>query len=337
MLDPTRFPEAVVIGECWARDGLQNEAKVVSTDDKVAMITGMVEAGITKIEATSFAPPKILPQFADADEVLARIPRKPGVDYRVMCTNMRAMDRAVAAKAEGRGADEIMMVLSASESHNRANVRMTRDDNRRLLEKMARRAVDEGHVVFGWVLTAFGCPIEGDVPVQRVLDDAQWWRDIGATILGFGDTTGVANPLQVSRFYDTVAAEGYGPDSRHKTGVDVVVHFHDTRGWGISNSLVALQHGYRFFDTSLGAIGGQPKTGAAEYHRGHTGNTSTEDFVGLLDELGVETGVDLERLMALGRQAEDVLGRRLRSNYVHAGPVRHEGIQYDPDQGILDA
>ncbi|RMD84342.1 MAG: hydroxymethylglutaryl-CoA lyase [Candidatus Dadabacteria bacterium] len=323
------LPKRVIIGECWARDGLQNEAQIVSTEHKVEMITGMVEAGIPKIEATSFAHPRYLPQFADAEEVLRRIPRKEGVHYRGICTTMKAVARAIASKEDGYGVDEIAMVISASEAHNLANVKMTHDENKRLLEEMSRAAIDSGHEVFGWVLTSFGCPIRGDVDPEEVLRMGKWWKDIGAKYVGFGDTTGVANPIQVSRFYQRVLEEGFSRE-------EVVVHFHDTRGWGVANSLVGLMYGFVHFDCSLGAIGGQPKTGAAEYHRGFSGNTCTEDLVGMFDEMGIETGIDIERLCALGRRAEEILGRRLRSNFINAGPVPHRGVVYDEKRGIVE-
>jgi len=245
------LPQRVVMGECWARDGLQNEAKVVPTEEKVEIITRMVEAGVTKLEATNFAHPKYLPQFADAEEVLRRIPRVPGVDYRGICTTMKGIERAIRSKEEGFGVDEIAMVISTSEPHNQANVGMTHDENKRLLEQMTRAALDSGHVVFGWALTSFGCPIKGDVAPKDAIAMGQWWKDIGATIIGFGDTTGSSNPKQVSAFYEYALAEGFTTD-------EVVVHFHDTRGWGVANSLVALTYGFRYFDSSLGAIGGQP-------------------------------------------------------------------------------
>lgn len=324
------LPDRVIMGECWARDGLQNEARVVSTDEKVEIITGMVEAGFTRIEATSFAHPKYLPQFADAEEVLRRIPRRPGVQYRAICTTMKAVERAVRSREEGYGVDEIVFVISASEAHNRANVNMSRDENKVLLEKMARVALDTGHEVFGWALTSFGCPIGGDVDVRDALDIGLWWQDMGATYIGFGDTTGVANPKQAAEFYDYVLSHGMTRD-------EVVVHFHDTRGWGVANTLTALQFGLKYVDTSLGAIGGQPKTGAARYDRGYTGNTCTEDLVGMLEDMGVSTGIDLDRLLRLGQRAEEIIGRRLRSNYLMAGPVPHEGIVYDKRLGIVDS
>ena len=323
-----RLPERVIIGECWARDGLQNEAKVVSTDEKVDIITRMVDAGVTELEATSFAPAKYLPQFGDAEEVLRRIPRRPGVNYRGICTTLKAVQRAIKSKEEGYGVHEIAMVISASEAHNKANTNMTHDENKKVLEEMTRAALDAGHAVFGWVLTSFGCPIAGDMALDHVAKMGKWWKDLGATIIGFGDTTGSSNPRQVGEFYEYMLSHGFTTD-------EVVVHFHDTRGWGIANSLVALTFGFRYFDTSLGAIGGQPKTGAKDYHTGYSGNTCTEDLVGMFEEMGVRTGIDVEKLLAAGRRAEEVLGRRLRSNFLQAGPVPHRGIVWDKDKGIL--
>ncbi len=323
------LPARVHIGDCWARDGLQNEAKVVSTDDKVEIITRMVEAGVTKLEATSFAHPKYLPQFADAEEVLRRIPRKPDVEYRGICTTMKAVERAVASKEEGYGVDVIAMVISSTEEHNKANVGMDHPTNKKLIEEMVRRSQDTGHKVFGWVLTSFGCPIRGDVPLDEVARMGKWWTGLGVDYLGFGDTTGSSNPAQVSRFYEYMLAEGFAKDK-------IVVHFHDTRGWGVACSMVALTFGFTLFDTSLGAIGGQPKTGAAEYHHGFAGNTCTEDLVGMFEEMGVSTGIDIEKMIAAGKRAEQVLGRKLRSNFIDAGPVPHHGIVYDKEKGILD-
>jgi hydroxymethylglutaryl-CoA lyase len=322
------FPKSVTMGECWARDGLQSEPQLVPTAAKVEIITGMVDAGFTKIEATNFAHPKYLPQFSDAEEVLKLIPRRSGVHYRGICTTLKGVERAAASRAEGFGVDEISMVISASEAHNRANVNLGQDENKAMLEKMIRLAIDSGHQVFGWVLCSFGCPITGDVKVSDALKIGKWWKDLGATFIGFGDTTGVANPRQVHDFYEQVLSHGMTRD-------EVVVHFHDTRGWGIPNSLTALTFGLRYFDSSLGAIGGQPKTGAAGYHRGHTGNSCTEDLVGMFEEMGVHTGIDLPKMIKLGARAEEVLGRRLRSNYILAGPVPHQGIVYDKARGIV--
>jgi len=318
----------VIFGECWARDGLQNEALIVPTRAKIEMITGMVDAGYQRIEATNFAHPKYLQQFADAETVLKSIPRKDGVAYRAICTNWVGITRAAVAKVEGYGVDEIAMVLSSSEPHNKANVGMDRDENKRLIERMTERALETGHDVFGWALTSFGCPIQGDVPIEDALAVGQWWKDIGARYIGFGDTTGVANPRQVREFYERVLDAGFTRD-------EVVVHFHDTRGWGIANSLVALEMGFKYYDGSLGAIGGQPKTGAADYHTGFAGNSCSEDLITMIEEMGIDTGIDIDKLLKLGRRAEQILCRRLRSNSITAGRVPHKGIEWSKDDGIL--
>jgi hydroxymethylglutaryl-CoA lyase len=292
------------------------------------MIARMVEAGFTEIEATSFAHPKYLPQFADAEEVLRRIPRRKGVRYRAICTTLKSVERAVRSKEEGFGVDEIAMVISASEAHNRANVQMGHDENKRLLEQMTKRAQDTGHAIFGWALTSFGCPIAGDVAPAQAIAIGQFWKDLGADLIGFGDTVGVANPRQVSRFYQEALAAGMPQEK-------IVVHFHDTRGWGVANTVTALTFGFRYVDTSLGAIGGQPKTGSASYHRGHTGNTCTEDLVAMLEEMGIATGIDVRQLLALGARAEELIGRRLRSSFLLAGPVPHRGRKYDKNRGLV--
>lgn len=327
-LHRAELPKRIYIGECWPRDGLQNESKIVSTDDKVEIISRMVDAGCTIFEATSFAPPKYLPQFADAEEVLKRIPRKPGVVYRAICTTLKAVERAVKCKEAGYGVDEIAMVISTSEAHNQANVGMTHAENKKVLEQMTKLAHDTGHQVFGWALTSFGCPIKGDVDPKDAIAMGKWWKEIGAEIIGFGDTVGSANPVQVSRFYEYALSEGFTTD-------EVVVHFHDTRGWGVANSLVALTFGFTRFDTSIGAIGGQPKTGAAGYNTGFSGNTCTEDLVGMFEEMGVDTGIDVNKMIECGHRAEQILERKLRSNFIDIGPVPHKGIVWDKEKGIL--
>ncbi len=328
-LNEKNLPEQVAICECWARDGLQNEVKQVSTDDKVEMIEKMVAAGIKVIEATTFAHPKFLPQFADAEEVLRRIPRGPDLVYRGGCFRPKAVERALRSKEQGYGVEEIGMAMSASELHNQANTNMTHAENRKILEGMIKDVLDTGHALSAWVLTAFGCPIQGDMPIEPVIEMGKWWLDMGATTIGFGDTTGSSNPRQVADFYERIFAEGFKPEQ-------VVSHFHDTRGWGVANTLVSLTYGVGRIETSLGAIGGQPKTGAARYDKGFTGNTCTEDLVGMLDEMGVSTGIDIEKMLEAGHRAEEILERRLRSNFLSAGPVPHGGLKYDKEKGLKE-
>jgi len=280
------LPQKVVIGECWARDGLQSEPVFVPTEQKVEMITRMVEAGFTEIEATSFAHPKYLPQFADAEEVLRRIPRRPGVRYRAICTTLKAVERAVKSKQEGFGVDEIAMVISSSEAHNRANVQMTREENKRLLEQMTRLALDTGHVVFGWALTAFGCPVSGDVPPAEAIGLGHFWRDVGAELIGFGDTVGVANPRQVSSFYEEVLAAGLPRDR-------IVVHFHDTRGWGVANT-------YYTTDGSAPTPSSSVYTGPITVHGPTTLNFFSTDLAGNAEQ------VNTQQLNALGWEDEAI-------------------------------
>lgn len=324
--DQIKLPEKVIMGECWARDGLQNESTIVPTKDKVAMINKFQALGFKKIEVTNFAHPKYLPQFADAEEVLKQIERRPGVDFRAIVTTERGMQRAIAAKEGGYGVHEIAMVISASEAHNLSNVNMTHQENIALLEKLSKMALDSGHEILGWVLTAFGCPIMGDVPLAQVARLGKWWKEMGARYIGFGDTTGMANPLQVARFYDYMLAEGFTPE-------EIIVHFHDTRGVGVANNLVALMQGMIYFDSSMGAIGGQPQTGADLYHLGYAGNTCTEDLVLMFEEMGVKTGIDVWGLCETGFEAERIVGRQLRSNVIRCGPVIHEPHEL-PDQDL---
>lgn len=316
-LSSVKLPEKVIIGECWARDGLQNEKNIVSTEDKVRMINRFQELGIKKIEVTNFAHPKYLPQFADAEEVLKKVERKPGVDFRGIVTTKRGMERAIAAKEAGYGVHEVAMVISASEAHNLANVKMNHKENMALLEELAQMARDSEHVILGWVLTSFGCPIMGDVSLEKVVELSRWWKEIGAQFIGLGDTTGMCNPKQAFYFYEYLKDRGLIPE-------EIIVHFHDTRGTGVANSLAALMCGMIYFDTSIGAIGGQPATGAELYHLGYAGNTCTEDLVCMFEEMGVSTGIDVWGLCELGFEAEKIVGRQLRSNVIRCGPVLHE-------------
>jgi len=313
------LPKDVVVCECWAREGVQNEPALIPTEAKVEMITRLVEAGFRRIEAVSFAHPKYLPQFADAEAILQQIPRVEGVRYRAIVANMRALERCVEAKKNGYGVDEAAFVLAASEPYNLANVRMSHAENRPLLEDMCRIALAEGMDIIGWVLTSFGCELAGDVAVDRVRDLGRWWLDNGARFVGFGDTHGVANPAQVYRFYDGLANFSFTP-------ANVIVHFHDTRGNGIANSVAALQCGMIYFDSSLGATGGPPAFAGQTTGAGlsSSGNCATEDLVCLFNEMGVRTGIDIGLLLEAGLEAEKVMGRTLRANTVRRGPVPHQ-------------
>lgn len=307
--------EPVVACECWARDGLQSLPVVVSTDHKVEMIDRAVRAGFRKVEVTSFSHPKLLPQFADAEDVLRRIGRRPGVSYVVLMPNTRGFDRLEACHREGHGADEIILMISSSERHNVLNFRMGHAEAMREHAAIMKRAHALGIRVIGCAGTVYGCPVRGDVTTAEVASIVRFYLGEGAQTIMLGDTTGVANPRLVR--------DRIGELQALFPGAEWIAHFHDTRGTGIVNSIAAVELGVRYVDCSMGAIGGQPATGAAKYSAGHTGNTCTEDLIAVLEEMGVPTGIDVEQLVEAGRRAEEILGMRLRSNVVLAGPVIH--------------
>lgn len=310
------FANPITVCECWARDGLQSIPTVVPTDAKVEMIDRVVRAGFRKVEVTSFSHPKLLPQFADAVEVLRRIRRRAGVSYVVLMPNMRGFERLEACQKEGHGADEIILMISSSERHNLLNFRMRIEEAMREHAAVMARAHALGVRIIGCAGTVYGCPVAGDVPIADVIRIVKFYLDEGAQTIMLGDTTGVANP--------NLVRERLGELTVRFPGAAFIAHFHDTRGTGVANSLAALELGLRYVDCSIGAIGGQPATGAAKYSAGYTGNTCSEDLIAMLQEMGAETGIDLEQLMDAGRRAEEIIGYRLRSNVVLAGPVLHE-------------
>ena len=319
------FPESVIACECWARDGLQSMPVLVPTARKIEMIDRITAAGFRKLEVTSFSHPKLLPQFADAAEVLRGIRRRPGVSHVVLMPNERGFDRLEACQKEGYGAEEIILMISSSEKHNLLNFRMSHEEAMAEHARIMRRAHALGIRVIGCAGTVFGCPVGGDVPLADVAKIVHFYLSEGAQTIMLGDTTGMANPLQVR--------ERVGDLRSTFPGTEFIAHFHDTRGTGMANSIAMLELGVRYVDTSLGAIGGQPATGAAKYSAGFTGNTCTEDLVAVLEEMGIRTGVDLEKMIEAGRLAEEVLGQRLRSNVIRSGPVIHTESAPDKEPG----
>ena len=306
-----------VICECFARDGLQNEDAFVPTDVKVRFIDAATEAGFPKIEAVSYAHPKYLPQFADTEEVLKRIRRRPGVAYLGLVPNDKGLDRCLEHCHKGYGPDAVGTILSASESHNQANVKRTIPASQAEIESICCRARKEGLRVIGGIATSFGCPIQGDVPFEAVAGLARWYADVGVEAILFGDTTGVANPAQVEVFF--------GRMRDRVPGVACIAHFHNTRGAALANSVAALRAGVTHFDASVGGVGGRPKFTEGTYPKitGLTGNACTEDLVAMFEEMGVRTGIDLNRLVELGHLAEEILGRELNAHVVKTGLVKH--------------
>ncbi len=286
------------------RDGFQNEPEVISTDDKVRLIGMLAASGLQRLEVTSFVRPDVIPQLADAEQVLARVERAAGVAYSVLIPNQRGLDRALAHRDRF---DEINVFLSASETHNRKNVNSSIANSLKELERTIAVGVEAGLRCEGVISVSFGCPYEGEVPPQRVFEIAERLVEAGCQEIAFGDTTGMANPRQVGEFL--AAARQRLPE------VELTAHFHNTRGQGLANVLAALEQGVDSFESAFGELGGCPVP------PGSTGNISTEDLVSMLHEMGVETGIDLSRVIAASRAAQDLLGRALGAHVLQAGPV----------------
>jgi hydroxymethylglutaryl-CoA lyase len=301
----TQLPQTVRIREVGPRDGFQNEPEVIATDDKVRLIDALARTGVRRLEVTSFVRADVIPQLADARAVLERIDVPEQVAVTVLIPNERGLDNALELRERFQ---EINCFLSASETHNRKNVNRSIEESLSGLERVIARAREEGLRAEGVISTSFGCPYEGHVPPERVFAIAQRLIDGGAEEIAFGDTTGMANPLQVRSFFEA-ARSSLGQE------VELTAHFHNTRGQGLANVLAALESGVSSFESSFGELGGCPVPAGA------TGNIATEDLVSMLHEMGIETGIDLERLLDATRAVRDILGRPLGSHTLVAGPV----------------
>jgi hydroxymethylglutaryl-CoA lyase len=296
---------SVRIREVGPRDGFQNEPETIATEDKVALIDALARTGLKRLEVTSFVRADVIPQLADAAEVLRRIDVPDDVAVSVLIPNARGLD---AARAQREKIDEINVFMSASETHNRKNVNRSIAESLAELEVVLARARAEGLRCEGVISTSFGCPYEGHVAPERVLELAARLRDAGAQEIGFGDTTGMANPRQVAEFFPAARAALGGE-------LELTAHFHNTRGQGLANVLAALHAGVQSFESSFGELGGCPVPAGA------TGNIATEDLVSMLHEMGVQTGIDLAALLACARRVQEILGRPLGSHTLVAGPV----------------
>ena len=298
------YPESVRIREVGPRDGFQNEPETIPTDEKVRLIDMLSASGVKRMEITSFVRPDVIPQLADAAEVLMAVQRRPGVAFSVLIPNLRGLERALQMRDRF---DEVSVFLSASETHNQRNVNRSIEESLAGLEETLARAGEEGLRREGVVATSFGCPYEGEVPPERVFEIADRLHAEGCAEIGFADTTGMANPAQVREFF--AAAFERLP------GVELTAHFHNTRGQGLANALAALEAGCRSFESSFGELGGCPVP------KGATGNIATEDLVSMLHEMGRPTGIDLARLLDCSREVQRVLGRPLGSHLLTAGPI----------------
>ena len=299
---------AVTLCECFARDGLQHEPAFVPTTTKRALIERFATLGFPRIETTSYSNPKVVPQFADASELLRALPRRDGTYYKATCANLRAIERALADLEAGFGANEVSLLVSASESHSRKNLKRTRAEQWENIESMVRLAKRRFRLV-GTVSVAFGCPFEGKVDPGVVAEDVARFVALGVPHVALGDTTGLATPISVKHMV-----------ARMPQGATLIAHFHDTRGTGLVNCVAAYDAGVRYFDASFGGVGGHPAK--VQYGGGHTGNVCTEDLASLFESMGIDTGIDLVGLLDTARYCEAVLGRELHGRVTRSGLAR---------------
>ena len=306
----SELPESVRLREVGPRDGFQNEPEVIPTDQKIRLIGMLGDAGYRRIELTSFVRPDVIPQLADADAVLDGYEKREGVAYSVLIPNEKGLENALRKRERF---DEVNLFLSASETHNRKNVNRSIEESLSGLERVITSARGQGLRCEGVISVSFGCPYEGEVPRDRVFGIAERLAAAGCEEVAFGDTTGMANPRQVGEFF--MAARERLPDP------ELTAHFHNTRGQGLANVLAALEEGIDSFESAFGELGGCPVPPGA------TGNVSSEDLVSMLTEMGIETGVELPKLIGASAAAQEVLGRPLGAHVLKAGPVdwHHQG------------
>ncbi|HJT62904.1 MAG TPA: hydroxymethylglutaryl-CoA lyase [Burkholderiales bacterium] len=296
---------AVVLCECFARDGLQHEPAFVPTATKRALIERFAALGFPRVEATSYSNPKVVPQFADASEVLKSIERKPDVYYKATCANVKAVERALADLDAGHGANEISLLVSATESHTQKNLNRSRAEQWQNIAAMVEAAKGRFRLV-GTVSVAFGCPFEGRVDMGSVIADVEKFAELGVTHVALGDTTGMATPRSVAGIFQKIPKP-----------VVPIAHFHDTRGTGLVNYVAAYEAGVRHFDSSFGGVGGHPAK--VKYGGGFTGNVCTEDLVNLFESMGIDTGIDVGGLLGAAEFCEQALGRELHGRVTRSG------------------
>jgi hydroxymethylglutaryl-CoA lyase len=296
------YPPSLTISEVGPRDGLQIEATQVATEDKITLIDRLLDAGFTRIEVTGFVHPKVVPQFVDAEKVLAGLTRRPHVRYAAFVPNARGAERAIAA-----GVHDLKAGVATSDTFNELNIRMTTAQGMQAIADIARLAEGTESRLVGVVATAFGCPYEGQVPEDRLLRLFEQHASLGSPVVYLADTTGVANPAQVRKTIELLKKRW--PDQR------VGLHLHNTRGLGLANALAGLEAGVCDFESSVGGLGGCPFAPRA------VGNICTEDFVHMAHAMGLETGIDLEKLIDAAQFAQTLLGRTLPGMVMKAGPA----------------
>jgi hydroxymethylglutaryl-CoA lyase len=300
----------VILCECFARDGLQHEPAFIPTDTKRALVERFAAIGFPRVEATSYSNPKVVPQFSDASELLKALKRKPNTHYKATCANPKAVHRAIHDLEAGYGANEISLLVSATESHTQKNLKRSRAEQWANIEEMVKTAGSKFRLV-GTVSVAFGCPFEGKVDPGSVAEDVARFVSLGVEHVAIGDTTGMATPRTVKELLGRIAKKA-------KT----IAHFHDARGTGLVNYVAAHEAGVRHFDVSFGGVGGHPAK--VKYGGGYTGNVCTEDLVNLFESMGIATGIDLDRLLETAEFCEQALGRELHGRVTRSGlnPLR---------------
>jgi hydroxymethylglutaryl-CoA lyase len=326
------YPKSVVVGDITVRDGYQHEEKFIPTEAKVWMLEQLLLAGFKHMEVTNFGNPKGMPQFSDADEVFKRIRSSKKVSHLIddacltaVTIRERSVERAIQAKLEGYGPDRILLMVSTSESHHMKNSGLSLKDYWKMAEEYIKKAHDAGIKVNGTVSTIWGCPIEGPTHLETAIEFTQRWFDIGADDVEHADHDGSASPDRVYRYY-SMLQEKVGMTSKQ------IVHLHTTRGWGLANVLAALQAGMTHYESTIGGIGGQPAnfvdgvpvagTGSYYYKDPNlVGLVSTEDMVVMMDEMGIDTNLDIDKVLEIGAMNERIVGRRLRSESIKNGRI----------------
>ena len=329
------YPKNVVLGDITVRDGFQHEEKFIPTDAKLWVAEQLILAGFKRIEVTNFGNPRGMPQFKDADQLMQRLykSKKVGnllkdIEITAVTIRERAVDRAIQARKDGWGPDRILFMVSTSESHHKTNSGLSLEEYWKMCETYIPKAHEVGMKVCGTVSTIWGCPIEGPTELKKAVEFTQRWLGIGADDIEHADHDGSAPPNKVYEYFSMIL-DAIPDTSKH------IAHFHMTRGWGLANVLAALQAGITHFESTLGGTGGQPANfvdgvpvaGTGEYYYTDptiTGLVSTEDMVVMMDEMGIDTEVDVDKVLRIGRMMERIIGRRLRSETAHTGRIPKE-------------
>jgi hydroxymethylglutaryl-CoA lyase len=301
--------QRIYINDVGVRDGFQIEKNFIPTETKIAFIDQLSKTGLAKIEATSFVHPKFVPNMADAEAVLANIERVKGVTYSALTPNIKGMERAITCHQSGAKIDEMNLFMSATETHNMANVKRTTAQSLEDFAVMVPMAKSVGIRTNGTVSTSFGCPFEGAVAEARVMDFAEKYLAIGFDSLTFADTTGMANPRQVERMMREAV--------NRFPGTEITLHFHNTRGMGLANVVAGIAAGVVHYDASIAGLGGCP------FAPGATGNICTEDLVNMLQDMGMDTGIDLDKLLAAAVKIPAIVGHDVPGQVMKAGKTMH--------------